>query len=46
MEKKRDVLKEGNEVELLAQIECQIQDSGTGRYFKNIANYLLGERGQ
>lgn len=45
MEKKRDILKEGNEVELLAQIECQIQDSGTGRYFKNIANYLLGERG-
>lgn len=46
MRKKISIMKQEEQIDLLAEVQRQIQYSGVGQYFKNIANYLLGERGR
>lgn len=46
MQKKISIMEQEEQTELLAEVERQIQYRGVGKYFKNIANYILGERGR
>lgn len=46
MQKKISIMEQEEQTGLLVEVERQIRCVGIGKYFKNIANYILGERGR